>query len=129
MPAGRQAGRRAGNGRRQHGGGLDQERFSRERTRRCSKDSRARPSEWTEHLQRLGQLYVLGAAIEWPAVWSTPGRKISLPTYPFESQRYWFTAAGRGGDEPVLGSRAWRSIRSWAGGWIWPVTNSCTKRT
>ena len=54
--------------------------------------------EWPEHLRQLGQLYVLGAPLDWQSVWSGPdrhitGRKISLPTYPFETQRYWFAAA------------------------------------
>ena len=34
---------------------------------------------------------MLGAPIDWTAVWSQPGHKVVLPTYPFETQRYWFT--------------------------------------
>ncbi|MGD1905568.1 MAG: hypothetical protein ACFB0C_06180, partial [Leptolyngbyaceae cyanobacterium] len=35
----------------------------------------------------LSQLYRLGANIAWP---SQPGRRVALPTYPFQRQRYWF---------------------------------------
>nr|QEO74261.1 Beta-ketoacyl synthase [uncultured bacterium] len=41
----------------------------------------------------LAQLYVRGASIDWIAVYrDRDGRKIALPTYPFERQRHWFTA-------------------------------------
>ncbi len=53
--------------------------------------------EWPEQLRQLAQLYVLGAPLEWHHVWHAsgrvPGHKITLPTYPFEVQRYWFPAA------------------------------------
>ncbi len=57
----------------------------------------ANDREWNEHLQQLARLYTLGAPLDWSAVWSRPGRKVSLPTYPFETQRYWFrsTAAAQ----------------------------------
>ena len=66
-------------------------------------------TQWTEQLTRLGQLYVLGADLDWSAVWdAAEGRKVALPTYPFEPQRYWFTPttvrSGSDGDPPA----AWR---------------------
>ena len=75
-----------------------------------------RESEWSEHLGQLGQLYVLGVPLQWQRVWSGGGRKLALPTYPFETQRYWFTpsrlpAAGESGAlahrlaHPLLGQR------------------------
>jgi thioester reductase-like protein len=36
----------------------------------------------------LGDLFVLGAAVNWAAV-SPTARRIALPTYPFQRQRYW----------------------------------------
>ena len=55
--------------------------------------------EWTAHLTLLGRLYVGGAALAWPAVWGTPRRRVALPSYPFQRQRYWFT-----GDEYTVPS-------------------------
>jgi acyl transferase domain-containing protein len=38
----------------------------------------------------LRQLYLLGAPIAWHRVYEDyPGRKLALPTYPFQRQRYW----------------------------------------
>ncbi|MBP7336117.1 type I polyketide synthase [Niveispirillum sp.] len=39
----------------------------------------------------LGEMYVAGAAIDWAALYAhRAGRPLSLPTYPFQRQRYWF---------------------------------------
>ena len=60
----------------------------------------------------LAALHVQGAAIDWRAVTAeSGGRKIALPHYPFERQRYWVqaTSPGRngravsGGGHPLLG--------------------------
>ncbi|HEY3997402.1 MAG TPA: SDR family NAD(P)-dependent oxidoreductase, partial [Candidatus Xenobia bacterium] len=40
-------------------------------------------------LQSLGQLYVAGAAVNWPS----GGRKVAMPTYPFQRRRYWLEAS------------------------------------
>ncbi len=64
----------------------------------------------------LAELYGAGATIDWRGFDSPwPRRKVILPTYPFEQNRYWFTAdtakrsslGGRGGPvvHPLLGSR------------------------
>lgn len=37
----------------------------------------------------LGKLYAAGAPIEWPFVYSKPVPPVSLPTYPYQRQRYW----------------------------------------
>jgi acyl transferase domain-containing protein len=48
--------------------------------------------EWPEMLNSLAQLYVRGADINWSAFDKPFGRrKVPLPTYPFERQRYWIT--------------------------------------
>ena len=42
-------------------------------------------------LSGLAQLYTLGVTINWKAIASTiPGKKIPLPTYPFQRSTYWF---------------------------------------
>lgn len=45
--------------------------------------------EWQTLLTSLGQLYVQGGAVDWQSFEGTGRRKIALPTYPFQRQRYW----------------------------------------
>ncbi|WP_217360034.1 acyltransferase domain-containing protein, partial [Anabaena sp. UHCC 0253] len=46
--------------------------------------------EWQQILQSLGQLYIQGAEIDWLGFDADYQRKkIQLPTYPFQRQRYW----------------------------------------
>jgi acyl transferase domain-containing protein/aryl carrier-like protein len=68
----------------------------------CSGDSESeqrisglspRHSAWRQLLASLGRLYVAGADIDWRAVHGPYAREfVSLPTYPFERERYWFDA-------------------------------------
>ncbi|MEU2608415.1 type I polyketide synthase [Streptomyces albus] len=50
-------------------------------------------------LESLGRLWSGGIALDWPRLWKGARRlRLSLPTYPFESRRYWMAperAAGR----------------------------------
>jgi acyl transferase domain-containing protein len=53
---------------------------------------RADSAEWTHVLETLGALYVRGVAVDWAAFDAPHSRRgISLPTYPFQRQRYWLT--------------------------------------
>ncbi|MBF0238361.1 MAG: SDR family NAD(P)-dependent oxidoreductase [SAR324 cluster bacterium] len=46
--------------------------------------------DWQQLLQSLGELYGLGAAIDWTAFdHDYQRRRVALPTYPFQRQRYW----------------------------------------
>ncbi|MCC6456162.1 MAG: acyltransferase domain-containing protein, partial [Caldilineaceae bacterium] len=47
--------------------------------------------DWPQILSSLGQLYVLGAAVEWQGFEhdNGPRRRLPLPTYPFQRERYW----------------------------------------
>jgi acyl transferase domain-containing protein/NADPH:quinone reductase-like Zn-dependent oxidoreductase len=46
--------------------------------------------EWEQMLDSLGQLYVAGAEVNWSSFDAPYGRsKVTLPTYPFQRQRYW----------------------------------------
>jgi SAM-dependent methyltransferase/acyl carrier protein len=46
--------------------------------------------EWEQMLESLAQLYVHGAEVNWEAFDKPYGRRrVALPTYPFERQRYW----------------------------------------
>ncbi|WP_407664871.1 hypothetical protein [Micromonospora tarensis] len=56
--------------------------------------------EW----RQLATLWTRGVDVDWAAADSGGGRRISLPSYPFEPQRHWFTesAAPPTEPEPVL---------------------------
>ncbi len=64
-------------------------------------------------LAALGRLWLAGVAIDWESVAPARGRRVPLPTYPFERRRYWISgrtkhdgaaAAGNGREAP--GGRA-----------------------
>ena len=54
---------------------------------------RRKREEWAQMLDSLSQLYVYGAEINWAAFDQPyPRRRLPLPTYPFQRQRYWLPA-------------------------------------
>ncbi|ETW96824.1 MAG: hypothetical protein ETSY1_25090 [Candidatus Entotheonella factor] len=71
--------------------------------------------DWRQMLQSLGALYVQGVSVDWQGLDAAyERRKIALPTYPFQRQRYWLEApqltprlqtSGSGQDHPLLGRR------------------------
>jgi amino acid adenylation domain-containing protein/thioester reductase-like protein len=71
--------------------------------KRCLPDSKALwlPSlrygqeDWKMLLDSLGKLYVAGADIDWAGFdQGYTRRKVSLPNYPFDRQRYWLESSG-----------------------------------
>ena len=78
-------------------------------------DPRQKLTDWDEMLTSLGALYARGAAIDFKNFdRDYARRKVELPTYRFQQQRYWpeakrgsmaMAATGGGGDHPVLGHR------------------------
>ena len=49
---------------------------------------------WEQLLESLGSLYVPGIPVDWVGFdRDYPRRKVSLPTYPFQRERYWIEAA------------------------------------
>jgi acyl transferase domain-containing protein/acyl carrier protein len=51
-------------------------------------------SEMTQMYRSLGSLYCQGYAVNWAALENDGWRKpVSLPTYPFQHERYWFSQA------------------------------------
>ncbi|HEX2049209.1 MAG TPA: beta-ketoacyl synthase N-terminal-like domain-containing protein [Actinomycetota bacterium] len=47
-------------------------------------------------LDALARLHVLGAAVDWRAVYRGRGRVVSLPRYPWRDDRYWLAGVRRG---------------------------------
>jgi acyl transferase domain-containing protein/glutamate-1-semialdehyde aminotransferase/acyl carrier protein len=46
-------------------------------------------SESAQLLEGIGRAWALGAEVRWNCVWNGSGRRVPLPTYPFEKSRYW----------------------------------------
>jgi acyl transferase domain-containing protein len=56
--------------------------------------------DWQQILQSLGALYVRGAQVNWSDFdQDYPRRRIQLPTYPFQRQRYWVKFADEIADD------------------------------
>ncbi|MEZ4727505.1 MAG: type I polyketide synthase [Caldilineaceae bacterium] len=54
---------------------------------------RADRADWQQMLESLGALYTQGVTVDWSAFdQSYERRKVLLPTYPFQRQRYWIEA-------------------------------------
>jgi acyl transferase domain-containing protein/D-arabinose 1-dehydrogenase-like Zn-dependent alcohol dehydrogenase/acyl carrier protein len=79
-------------------------------------DPRQKLADWESVLATAGALYVRGAAIDFGSFDREYGlRKVELPTYRFQRQRYWPEAkrgslamgamSGGGGEHPVLGHK------------------------
>ena len=67
----------------------------------CLKQGRP---EWSSLLSVPAQLFVLGAEIDWEAVYAPfDPRRVALPTYPFERTRVWFDPPAKRGssEEPM----------------------------
>ncbi|MEM7130014.1 MAG: beta-ketoacyl synthase N-terminal-like domain-containing protein [Chloroflexota bacterium] len=58
---------------------------------------RSGQEEWSQILTSLGNLYAHGVKIDWRGFdqdYAKSRRKVNLPTYPFQHQRYWFESIG-----------------------------------
>ena len=65
-------------------------------------------------LTSLGALYVQGVAIDWRAVnQGAPRRKVTLPTYPFQDQPYWFTSSSPAETTALQGSAETLDFAEW----------------
>ena len=53
--------------------------------------------DWEQLLEAVGELYVRGVDVDWAGFdRDYTRRKVALPTYPFQRQRYWLEAAEKG---------------------------------
>ncbi len=69
-------------------------------------------SDWQQMLTSLGALYVQGANVDWRGLYRDYSRrKVMLPTYPFQRQRYWVSAPrhtpGTGSLRPLIDKKIW----------------------
>jgi polyketide synthase PksN len=56
-------------------------------------------------LREAARLWAGGTPVTWPEQQDEPGRRIPLPTYPFEKQRHWYTL-GDTDPDPVIAAAA-----------------------
>jgi SAM-dependent methyltransferase len=88
--------------------------------RRCLQDERqswlpslrAGRGDWRQMLESLQELYVAGAEIDWARFDSDyPRKRVALPTYPFQRQRYWLDQGGsrRRKADPGDSENNWRA--------------------
>lgn len=69
------------------------QRHPRSRATLCLATLEGRGSDWQVLLQSLSQVYELGAGIDWKRFdEGYPRRRVSLPTYAWQRQRYWIDA-------------------------------------
>ncbi len=97
---------------------------------------RRNQAERAAMLAALGGLWVQGLPIDWNKLFPVCGRRVALPTYPWQREHYWidgvstFTVAmtqgqpGAGG-HPLLGQE--RSVSTQAGTHIWETTLDLTR--
>ncbi|WP_394851027.1 type I polyketide synthase [Pendulispora rubella] len=93
---------------------------------------RARRSEVDTLTNAVAQLYVRGVDVNWRAAFTgRDARRVDLPTYAFQQQRYWLDAPNLGADGPrsqTASADGWRyrvawkqtadAIRTLAGTWL-----------
>jgi NAD(P)-dependent dehydrogenase (short-subunit alcohol dehydrogenase family)/surfactin synthase thioesterase subunit len=86
-----------------------------------------RGSEMSAVVAALAQAWVQGAPVVWPAVTAT-GRRMSLPTYPFQRSHYWLTGTAREHDTQWY-RVGWAPVRvddaAFPPGWLIVVPAGC----
>ncbi len=74
-------------------------------------------------LASLGTLYARGAAVKWDAVITARGRRVALPTYPFQRERHWVAKAARDRKSPIASGHpllgAHLALASMPGAHVW----------
>jgi acyl transferase domain-containing protein/acyl carrier protein len=68
----------------------------------------------TSHLEAAASLWVAGVDVDWKAVHDGEGRRrVALPAYPFERQRYWIDAPSASAAAPTPADRPSASVGDW----------------
>jgi malonyl CoA-acyl carrier protein transacylase/acyl carrier protein/NAD(P)-dependent dehydrogenase (short-subunit alcohol dehydrogenase family) len=80
--------------------------------------------EWEQMLESVGKLYVCGADLKWEAV--SHGRKVTLPSYPFQRQRYWIDEKPQRETKPQP-SAVQKQVRDWLYRVQWQVAPETTE--
>ena len=66
----------------------------------CLSSLRQGQEDWHSMLHNLAELYIQGTVIDWSGFdRDYPRRRLPLPTYPFQRQRYWFQTTEDGHQE------------------------------
>jgi acyl transferase domain-containing protein len=82
----------------------------------CLRHRREPGNDIDKLLTTVGQLWLAGVPIAWRALHGSTPRRVPLPTYPFERQRYWITSS-REAQSALAGSRAtpadWCFLSTW----------------
>jgi myxalamid-type polyketide synthase MxaE and MxaD len=74
-------------------------------------------------LESVATLWAEGCPVDWTRLFPEPGRVVSLPTYPWQRERFWYEAArrpghqSRGGGHPLLGTHV--ALASEPGVHVW----------
>ena len=64
----------------------------------------ARRSDWDQILESMAKLYIQGVNVDWERFdQGLPRKRVSLPTYPFQRQRYWFQSSASAGRSDKVG--------------------------
>lgn len=67
----------------------------------------------------LGRLWLTGAALDFSRIWNEPRRRVPLPTYSFEPQRYWVPLGKRGAQVPPGALRKKPDVAEWFAAPAW----------
>ena len=74
-------------------------------------------------LESVATLWAEGYPVDWTRLFPEPGRVVSLPSYPWQRERFWYEAArrpghhSRGGGHPLLGTHV--ALASEPGVHVW----------
>ncbi len=107
---------------------------------------RAGRDEAASVLEALGGIWAAGGAVTWTSIFSATGRRVSLPTYPWQRQRYWAEVNARrrrstGAEKPIADwfyRVDWPRLpalpadpikRSRGAGWCWPTEAGSARRS
>ncbi len=91
--------------------------------------------ESTSILEALGAFWSIGGAVNWAVVFPSDAKRVALPTYPWQRERYWYeapvrlttsvTQRGHTSGHPLIGEE--RSVSTQVGMRLWETTIELTR--